>query len=66
MSDASGKVEEVRVFNDSLSPAEWSFDSYARPTLVSGTPDKMFAVEEALWANFVGQTHIPLAPLHGQ
>jgi hypothetical protein len=40
-----------RVFNDSLSPAEWSFDSYLRPTLVSGTPNKMFAVEEPLWAN---------------
>lgn len=56
MSDASGNSRRgQRVFNDSLSPAEWSFDSYARPTLVSGTPDKMFAVEEALWANFVGQ-----------
>lgn len=40
-----------RVFNDSLSPAEWSFDVYLRPTLVAGTPNKMFAVEEALWAN---------------
>jgi hypothetical protein len=40
-----------RVFNDSLSPAEWSFDSYLRPTLVTGTPDEMVAVEEALWAN---------------
>lgn len=37
-----------RVFNDSLSPAEWSFDVYLRPTLSSGT---MVAVEEALWAN---------------
>jgi hypothetical protein len=37
-----------RVFNDSLSPAEWSFDVYLRPTLSTGT---MFAVEEALWAN---------------
>lgn len=40
-----------RVFNDSLSPAEWSFDSYLRPTLVAGTPNEMVAVEEALWAN---------------
>lgn len=40
-----------RVFNDSLSPAEWSFDMYMRPTLVTGTPNKMFAAEEALWAN---------------
>lgn len=40
-----------RVFNDSLSPAEWSFDVYVRPALVTGSPNKMFAVEEALWAN---------------
>lgn len=40
-----------RVFNDSLSPAEWAFDVYLRPTLVAGTPNSMVAVEEALWAN---------------
>jgi hypothetical protein len=37
-----------RVFNDSLSPAEWSFDMYMRPTLDTGF---MYAGEEALWAN---------------
>lgn len=41
------------VFNDSLAPAEWSFDIYARPTLVTGTPNKIFAADEALWANFI-------------
>lgn len=56
MSDASGTSRRGQIqFNDSLSPAEWGFDSYMRPTLVTGSPDKHFAVEEALWANFVGQ-----------
>jgi len=39
------------VFNDSLSPAEWSFSTYARPTLIV---DKHHAVEEVLWAMAVG------------
>lgn len=56
MSNSAGDSRRgQRVFNDSLAPAEWSFDSYARPTLVAGSPNKMFAVEEALWANFVAQ-----------
>lgn len=56
MSDTAGNSRRGQtMFNDSLSPAEWSFESYLRPTFVSGTPDKHFAVEEALWANFVGQ-----------
>jgi len=41
------------MFNDSLAPAEWSFDTYVRPYLVTGTPDRVRAVEEALWANFI-------------
>ncbi len=54
MSDATGSSRRgQRVFNDSLAPAEWSFDMYMRPTLVAGTPNKMFAAEEALWANMV-------------
>lgn len=54
MSDASGNSRRgQRVFNDSLAPAEWSFDMYVRPTLVTGTPNKMFAAEEALWANLI-------------
>lgn len=52
MSDLSGNSRRgQRVFNDSMAPAEWSFDMYVRPTLVTGTPNKMFAAEEALWAN---------------
>lgn len=54
MSDATGVSRRGQsAFNDSLAPAEWSFDVYARPTLVTGTPDKIRAVEEALWANMV-------------
>lgn len=50
MSDATGASRRgQRVFNDSVSPSEWSFDVYVRPTL--NTTVK--AVEEALWANFV-------------
>jgi len=51
MSDATGKSRRgQRVFNDSLSPAEWSFDSYARPVLVSS---KMRSTDEILWASLV-------------
>lgn len=54
MADVSGNSRRgQRVFNDSMAPAEWSFDMYVRPTLVTGTPNKMFAAEEALWANLV-------------
>lgn len=56
MSDTAGNSRRGQImFNDSLAPAEWSFDVYMRPTLVAGSPDKMFAVEEPLWANFVAQ-----------
>lgn len=51
MSTAAGDSRRgQRVFNDSVSPAEWSFDVYVRPTLVSANHR---CVEEALWANFV-------------
>jgi hypothetical protein len=51
MSDATGKSRRgQRVFNDSLSPAEWSFDSYARPVLVSS---KVRSTDEILWASLV-------------
>lgn len=56
-----------RVFNDSLAPVEWSFSTYVRPfesagENVAGNADKrsgntghtQHAVEEALWAMFVG------------
>ena len=50
MSDASGASRRgQRVFNDSVSPSEWSFDVYVRPTLDTTVK----AVEEALWANFI-------------
>jgi len=47
MSDSFGRSRRgQRVFNDSLAPAEWSFDMYARPT-ISSTFHR--APEEALW-----------------
>lgn len=51
MSDATGRSRRgQRAFNDSLAPAEWSFDIYTRPTLntVVRTPD------EALWSSLLG------------
>jgi len=51
MSDATGKSRRgQRVFTDSLSPAEWSFDSYVRPVLVSS---KQRSTDEVLWASLV-------------
>jgi hypothetical protein len=62
MADSTGTSRRGRqVFNDSLSPAEWSFDTYVRPTLVTGTPDRVRAVEEALWANFVANNSFTAA-----
>ena len=53
-----------RMFNDSLAPAEWSFSTYVRPFISSGTgagkaddattPKNHHAVEEALWALMSG------------
>jgi len=51
-----------RQFNDSLAPAEWSFSTYVRPFKAAtgagtGTADNValtHAVEEALWAMFLG------------
>jgi hypothetical protein len=43
------------LFNDQLAPVEWSFSTYARPTLETGTsPDQVRCVEEALWAMWAG------------
>lgn len=54
MADSSGNSRRARrTFTDSFAPSEWSFSTYARPYLVTGTPNRMRAVEEALWANFV-------------
>jgi hypothetical protein len=40
-------------FNDSLAPAEWSFDMYARPTTVSSV---VRAPEEILWNSMLSET----------
>ena len=54
MADSAGTSRRGRkVFTDSLAPAEWSFSTYVRPILITGTPNRMRAVEEVLWANFV-------------
>lgn len=51
MSDASGKSRRgMKKFNDSLSPAEWQFTSYIRPTIAGGVHT---AVEAVLWSQFV-------------
>jgi hypothetical protein len=58
-SDATGVSRRGRaVFNDSLAPAEWSFDTYVRPYIVDGVHA---AIEEVLWANFVA----PAVPTAG-
>jgi len=51
-----------RQFNDALAPAEWSMTTYVRPFRSAGTGAGAaddtatfhHAIEEALWANFVG------------
>jgi hypothetical protein len=49
-----------RQFNDALAPAEWSFSTYVRPFRSTGSDGAdsavgvHHAIEEALWANFVG------------
>jgi len=65
--ESSGGVSRRgrRAFNDSLAPAEWSFQTYIRPfshdqtvTVASGGADdaaNVHAVEEILWAMFVGE-----------
>ena len=65
MADGTGKSRRSRqMFTDSYAPAEWSFQTYMRPFVAtngatngweaSGSEDHHHAVEEALWANFVG------------
>lgn len=70
MTDSTGKSRRSRqMFTDSYAPAEWSFSTYMRPfgavpagsgdiwepsASISGNPQH--AVEEALWAYFVGHT----------
>jgi len=62
--ESSGGVSRRgrKQFNDSLSPAEWSFSTYVRPFkstgsgagAADGTAAKVHAVEEVLWALFSG------------
>jgi hypothetical protein len=61
MSDATGTSRRGRqMFNDSLAPAEWSFDTYVRPFFDA---TNVRAVEEALWANFIANNaYTPATP----
>ena len=46
-----------RLFTDSLSPAEWSFSTYMRPTKRASTgtdANKMHLVDQVLWAAMAG------------
>jgi hypothetical protein len=62
MADANGNSRRGRrLFNDALSPAEWSFSTYIRPFRSLGSGDNKAGVatenrliEEILWAQFVG------------
>jgi hypothetical protein len=63
MADSAGTSRRGRrAFNDSLAPAEWSFSTYARPFIASGTvagggaddSANHHAVEEVLWALMAG------------
>ena len=61
MEDSSGNSKRGRrMFNDALAPADWSFSTYIRPFTSTGsdgaddTSGNHHAIEEALWANFVG------------
>lgn len=59
MSDQYGRSRRgMRKFNDSLAPAEWSFDIYARPTIVS-TYHR--APEEALWNSLFSKQNFTVA-----
>jgi len=64
MTDATGASRRAKqVVTDSLAPSEWSFSTYAKPYLVTGTPDVMHCVEEPLWANFVAtNVYTPATP----
>ena len=65
MTNATGTSRRSRkMFNDSMAPAEWSFTTYMRPfkttatgataTKAGDTIGDTHAVEEILWAAFVG------------
>ena len=53
MASATGNSRRGQAsFNDSLAPAEWSFDLYARPTLATNVR----APEEILWHSMFAET----------
>lgn len=53
MASATGNSRRGQAsFNDSLAPAEWSFDMYARPTLAT----TVRAPEEVLWNSMLSET----------
>ncbi len=55
MADSSNNSRRGRIaFNDSLNPVEWSFSTYARPTVVN---TKHRAPEEVLWAMMAGASN---------
>jgi hypothetical protein len=64
MADSGGNSRRGRqMFTDSYAPAEWSFSTYMRPLIASGTvanggidnnQTRHHAVEEVLWAQMVG------------
>lgn len=65
-SDGTTTRRGRRMFNDALDPAEWSLSTYVRPFKAAGghtgpadagdadNDANVHAIEEALWANFVG------------
>ena len=72
-SDTSGNSLRGRqMFTDSYAPAEWSFSTYARPFIASGTvaaggadnSARHHAVEEVLWALMTGNAGY-IAPVEG-
>jgi len=72
-SDTSGNSLRGRqMFTDSYAPAEWSFSTYARPFIASGTVAgggadnvaRHHAVEEVLWALMAGNAAY-VAPVDG-
>lgn len=60
LNEAGSTSRRARLlFNDSLAPVEWSFSTYVRPYVSAGvnyTTNHVHAVEEVLWAMFVGCT----------
>ena len=73
MADADGNSRRGRqLFTDSYAPAEWSFSTYMRPLVASGTVanggidnvTRHHAVEEVLWAQMVGDGSY-IAPVEG-